>query len=92
MPPDEEKAFYKAQESAPASYAVDVYLPAAMPNTPPPYASMAAYSSGELVGMSELKLWQISSYKYVKNPKTGELDAKDVVQEYVGKASHNVCN
>ncbi|KAF9504916.1 hypothetical protein BS47DRAFT_601052 [Hydnum rufescens UP504] len=89
-PPNAEKAFYKAQESATPSYAVDVYLPASRPDAPPPYASVAGYSSGAPEGMSELKLWQISSYKVVKDPVSGVLYPKDVVQEYVGKASHNI--
>lgn len=101
--PDPRKAFISdafqgisdiAQESAPApaSYAVDVYLPAALPNNPPPYTPgvFFANASGEQ-GMSELKLWQISSIRKVKDEASGEFIATDIVQDYVGKASYNVC-
>lgn len=40
--------------------------------------------------MDVLKLWQISSIQSVIDPETKEKLVKDIVQDYVGKASNNV--
>lgn len=82
----------KYSASAPPSFAVDIYFPAATPDVPPPYTSntfAAKYSTDES-NMDVLKLWQISSIQSVIDPDTKEKLVKDIVQDYVGKASNNV--
>ena len=74
------------------SFAVDSYLPAAVPNDPPAYSpgNFAMSLAVTQPGMSELKLWQVTSIMVQKDDKTGELVATDIVQAYVGKISNDV--